>query len=237
MRTQRRSLTIVMLIITVSCGMIGCKSNGGSWYKPSTYSFHNPFKNRHMGEEMDYQFADDASPRDGLSPEVSVPPGGYTESRVASSQSVTVPNNGVPSATGSRFSVSNNTPQLAMNQQPAGYSQQQSYQQNPQPTYQQGYAQQQGYSQQPSQGYAQPQEYSQQQAYSQQPAQQQQNYTNSGYDNSGAYSQAPPSAQSTVSQQPYGTQPASYGAASQTTYGYNSADASGEYRPGGYGGY
>ena len=82
MRRQHRSFLAMMIIVSLCCGFIGCKSNGGRWYKPTSYSWHNPFK-RTVVEEDEYgMLADDSNgirlPKENQTPELDTPAGGYS---------------------------------------------------------------------------------------------------------------------------------------------------------------
>ncbi|MGL6225647.1 MAG: hypothetical protein ACRC10_03365 [Thermoguttaceae bacterium] len=199
-------LAIALLVFAVCCSLLGCRSNGGPWYKPSSYAFNNPFNKNKAGlYDEESRFADNTPaslPREGMRPNVSTPPGGYTEQRPSQyAASSGVPNTGVPSAVGmSNTQVT--TPQVAYNGVPnQSYPGQNTpYNAQQQPNYQQ---------QQPA---YQPQSYPQSgtQPYQQggQPVQQPTQDTTS-------YSQYPPgSYQGTTAQQGHAAQP--------------------EYRPGNY---
>lgn len=208
-------LAISLLVFAICCSLLGCRSNGGPWYKPSTYTFNNPFnKNKAgmYGEEA--RFAENAPsnlPREGMRPNVSTPPGGYTEQR-ASQQTVSssaVPNTGVPSTVGMNSTQTTN-PQVAYNGVPnQSYPAQNApYNAQQQPVYQQ----QQPYNPQQQQPVYQQQSYPQsgtQPYQTGQPVQQQPTQDTT------SYSQYPPgSYQGTTVQQGYTAQP--------------------EYRPGNY---
>ena len=81
MRIQTRSIPVAIVMLSLLCGFIGCKSNKGPWYKPTTYSFHNPFKSMDGDEDYSTQFADDSAinPISGQTPDLSPPIGGYND--------------------------------------------------------------------------------------------------------------------------------------------------------------
>lgn len=87
MRIQTRSLIAALVLVSFCCGFTGCKSRGtgGPWYKPSSYTWYNPFKGSPEDDEYG-MYANDESeslPRNGLSPEISAPREGYGNDRSA----------------------------------------------------------------------------------------------------------------------------------------------------------
>ncbi|MDR0869970.1 MAG: hypothetical protein LBN39_04175 [Planctomycetaceae bacterium] len=76
MRT-RKTIAAVLVVLSLVSGAVGCKSNGGPWYKPNTYAFYNPFNGK---DAMDSEGSAHASIKPSLDsqPNVNVPPGGYT---------------------------------------------------------------------------------------------------------------------------------------------------------------
>jgi len=107
MRRQYRSFVVAVVAVSLCCSLIGCKSNGGSWYKPNTYSFHNPFKKGSDFGEDDYgRYAEGnngiVTPRQGQEPDLNLttPSGGYSGNQVAQntnrSTNANVPNSSNP---------------------------------------------------------------------------------------------------------------------------------------------
>ena len=99
MRRQHRSFVVTMIVVSLCCGFIGCKSNGGPWYKANSYTWHNPFpkfKKDSSFEDEDYgRYAETDNgirmPSQGQTPDLSTPPGGYSEDRMAQNANINVP--------------------------------------------------------------------------------------------------------------------------------------------------
>ncbi len=78
MRTRSNSIVTALVLLSLVSGAIGCKSNGGAWYKPNSYTWYNPFSSKddpippYSGEH-----AATAKPSIGAQPNVAAPPGGY----------------------------------------------------------------------------------------------------------------------------------------------------------------
>ncbi|MCL2305212.1 MAG: hypothetical protein FWC43_07705 [Planctomycetaceae bacterium] len=134
MRRQYRSFVVTMVVVSLCCGFIGCKSNGGRWYKPSSYTWHNPFKNKGFEEDEFGQLAEDNNgirmPREGQSPDLDLttPAGGYSGNQVAQTPSRST-NVNVPQASGSTVGgyPQQQTPSVALSNppyqnQPVNYS-------------------------------------------------------------------------------------------------------------------
>ena len=81
MQTRNNSIVAALVLLSLVSGAIGCKSNGGAWYKPNSYSLHNPFKkeerNPFKKEEPIAPYQATAKPSIGAQPNVTPPPGGY----------------------------------------------------------------------------------------------------------------------------------------------------------------
>ena len=78
MRTRNNSLLTALILLSLVVGAIGCKSNGGPWYKPGSYAMHNPFKAK--DEPLSSPYPDRTAttkPSMGAQPNVATPPGGY----------------------------------------------------------------------------------------------------------------------------------------------------------------
>ncbi len=79
MRTRIQTIVTAFVLLSLVSGAIGCRSNGGPWYHPKTYSFHNPFGAKEaplFGADESAQA--NARPSMGEQPNVNTPPGGYT---------------------------------------------------------------------------------------------------------------------------------------------------------------
>ena len=103
MRRQHRSFVVTMIVVSLCCGFIGCKYNGsGKRYNPSAYSYYNPFskfKKDSSFEDDDYgRYAEKDNgikmPSQGQNPDLSTPPGGYSEDRMAQNANINVPRTG-----------------------------------------------------------------------------------------------------------------------------------------------
>ena len=75
MRTQPHSFVTALVLLSLLSGAIGCKNNGGAWYKPNSYSWHNPFKSKE--DTLSPYSGSAAKPSIGAQPNVATPPGGY----------------------------------------------------------------------------------------------------------------------------------------------------------------
>jgi len=113
MRRQYRSFVATMIVVSLCCGFVGCKSNGGSWYKPTSYNWHNPFKKPFGGGDDYGLYAEESNgiryPSQGQNPDLTIPSGGYSDERVA--QNNNIQRTGVPAAGGS---LQNQNPAVAM---------------------------------------------------------------------------------------------------------------------------
>ncbi|MGL4594287.1 MAG: hypothetical protein ACRCUY_06115 [Thermoguttaceae bacterium] len=78
---MRISLTTIVSCIAVFAlcsGMIGCKSNGGPWYKTSTYTFSNPLSRTEAPAFQQEEMArTSVKPHLESQPNLQTPPGGY----------------------------------------------------------------------------------------------------------------------------------------------------------------
>jgi len=221
-----------MVVVSLCCGFIGCKSNGGSWYKPSSYAWQNPFKNHGNFEDDEYGKYAEANqgtrlPKDRQTPDLTIPPDGYSSERTAQtanrSANVSAQQTGVGG-----YPQSQNTP-VALNQggtyqpnQSVNYTPQgqQGMQQNPQ--YPPNYGSPQGNMAGPNTNYQQSQGY--------QPAQ--------GYPPQGTYNNPGPTYSPTnppyQTQQMQQAQPQNDSSFSATNQGYGAGQSfyGDEYRPG-----
>jgi len=71
-------VTVSAALLLVS-GTAGCRSNGGPWYNPATYSFSNPFGKESPGSPKSSSMAN-TKPSLDAQPNISTPRGGYTDS-------------------------------------------------------------------------------------------------------------------------------------------------------------
>lgn len=91
MKKTIRPLAILAAVLAVCSMGTGCTSNGGPWYKPSTYTYHNPFSkdkgktphDKHAGmvaggQETDKSVLDNSRPSINSSPNIKGPLGGYS---------------------------------------------------------------------------------------------------------------------------------------------------------------
>ena len=79
MRTRTNSIVAAFVLLSLVSGAIGCRSNGGPWYNPKSYAWHNPFK-ASEAPAFDAEGTAQANqkPSIGAQPNVNTPPGGYT---------------------------------------------------------------------------------------------------------------------------------------------------------------
>ena len=91
MRTPNNSPLTALVLLTIVIGVVGCKMNGGPWYKPGSYSMHNPFKS-----QDDSHHVTTTKPSIGAQPNVTPPPGGYGTKQVLPQYGNTV-TGGMPS--------------------------------------------------------------------------------------------------------------------------------------------
>ena len=73
-------VTISVALLFIS-GTTGCRSNGGPWYNPSTYSLANPFDKKEKPSNAPIFGEASPNPKPSLEgiPNVGSPPGGYTD--------------------------------------------------------------------------------------------------------------------------------------------------------------
>jgi len=90
MRANISTIATVFVALLFVSGTVGCRSNGGDWYNPKSYAFTNPFANVNNPFAKDNQappFSPDSTanskPSTNSQPNVSVPPGGYTDEAYA----------------------------------------------------------------------------------------------------------------------------------------------------------
>jgi hypothetical protein len=68
------SIIAILVMLTFVGGSIGCRSNGGPWYNPKSYTLSNPFDK----SRKDSDTLANTKPSLGSNPNVSTPAGGYT---------------------------------------------------------------------------------------------------------------------------------------------------------------
>ena len=72
------TVTILVTLLFVS-GTVGCHSNGGAWYSPKSYSWSNPFVKSSQAPPYAPEALANTKPSLDASPNVGIPPGGYTD--------------------------------------------------------------------------------------------------------------------------------------------------------------
>lgn len=87
MKIQIRMIAALAALLAIGGAGIGCKSNGGPWHNPSSYSFYNPFSG-HKDEDLHAKQTDSSvleSQRPSLSatPDIKKPMGGYASQNEA----------------------------------------------------------------------------------------------------------------------------------------------------------
>ena len=136
MRRQYRSFVVTVVVVSLCCSFIGCKlNNGGSWYKPNSYTWHNPFKPKTFEEDEYSRFAEENNgirmPSHNQAPDLdlSPPPAGYSGNQMA--QNTARPSNTAVggSTVGGYPSPGQNSP-VAMNNQQVNYQGQPNYPNN-----------------------------------------------------------------------------------------------------------
>lgn len=81
MRTRTKSIVAALALLSLVSGAIGCKSNGGPWYNPKSYAFHNPFKEGSEAPPYRGEATAQANAKPSLDaqPHINTPPGGYAK--------------------------------------------------------------------------------------------------------------------------------------------------------------
>ena len=90
MRIHFSSVVTIFVMLLFISGTVGCRSNGGAWYNPKSYTWTNPFaKDNQAPPYMPDSFANaNKLPSLDSQPNISNPPGGYSnESSLYSSRS------------------------------------------------------------------------------------------------------------------------------------------------------
>ncbi|MDR0337632.1 MAG: hypothetical protein LBI18_11135 [Planctomycetaceae bacterium] len=79
MHIRKNSIVVTLVCFSFIFGIVGCRSNGGAWYNPKSYTWHNPFKSNEA-PSFDAEGTAHATPKPslGAQPNVTPPPGGYT---------------------------------------------------------------------------------------------------------------------------------------------------------------
>jgi len=72
------AITILVALLFIS-GTVGCRSNGGAWYNPKSYSWTNPFVKGNMAPPYAPEALANTKPSLDASPNISTPQGGYTD--------------------------------------------------------------------------------------------------------------------------------------------------------------
>jgi hypothetical protein len=95
MRTHFSSAVAIVVTLLFVLGTVGCRSNGGPWYNPKSYSWSQPFAKDSQAPPYSPDALANKKPSLEASPNVSVPQGGYTdESSLHSNRSI--PQGGTP---------------------------------------------------------------------------------------------------------------------------------------------
>jgi len=78
MRVHFLSIATIAVALLFVSGTVGCRNNGGNWYDPRSYSLVNPFDRDAQSSRPSDAFAN-TRPSFGAHPDISVPPGGYSD--------------------------------------------------------------------------------------------------------------------------------------------------------------
>ena len=78
MRVHFPSIAAIVVALLFVSGTVGCRNHGGNWYDPRSYSFVNPFDRDGQSSRSTDTFAN-ARPSLGAHPDISIPPGGYSD--------------------------------------------------------------------------------------------------------------------------------------------------------------
>ena len=80
MRVQFSSVVAIFIALLFVSGTVGCRSNGGDWYNPNTYSWTNPFaRDGQDSPRPSNTFANTKPSLDAHPTNISIPPGGYSD--------------------------------------------------------------------------------------------------------------------------------------------------------------
>ena len=81
MRVHFSFIVTTFVALLLVSGTTGCRSNGGAWYKPTSYTFSNPIKIPFSKDKESaplYADSQNTKPSLGEIPSVNTPPSGYT---------------------------------------------------------------------------------------------------------------------------------------------------------------
>jgi len=78
MRVHFSSIVTILLALLLVSGTVGCRSNGGPWYNPTTYSFASPSGKGRPASPYSSSVANQKPSLDAQ-PNISAPHGGYTD--------------------------------------------------------------------------------------------------------------------------------------------------------------
>ena len=87
MRVHFSSVAAVFVALLFVAGTVGCRSNGGDWYNPNTYSWANPFSKDGQTPPRSSESFTNTRPSLDAQPNISVPHGGYSEESSLASHS------------------------------------------------------------------------------------------------------------------------------------------------------
>ena len=79
MQVQFSSVAAIFVALLFVSGTVGCRSNGGDWYNPKTYSWTNPFSKEEQESLRPSDALANTKPSLDSQPNISSPPGGYTD--------------------------------------------------------------------------------------------------------------------------------------------------------------
>ena len=80
MRIHFSSVATIFVALLFVSGTVGCRSNGGDWYNPKTYSWTNPFNKDNPTAHRSATTTANTKPSFDSQPNLSTPPGGYSAS-------------------------------------------------------------------------------------------------------------------------------------------------------------
>ena len=78
MRIHFSSIATIIVALLFISGTVGCRSNGGDWYKPGTYSWVNPFEKSSQESPRSSGTLAKSKPSLNEHPNISTPQGGYS---------------------------------------------------------------------------------------------------------------------------------------------------------------
>ena len=79
MQVHFSSVAVVFAALLLVAGSVGCRSNGGDWYNPKSYAWTNPFSRDDQVAPRSSENLAKTRPSFSDQPNVSTPPGGYSD--------------------------------------------------------------------------------------------------------------------------------------------------------------